>query len=306
MRLSKDITTDELMQIDYHYNFSDEELTKDWGKLCNTVEFKTGAQFKPGMKLCQHFFPNFFSIKSADGKSFESAWKDYDTMDKVREWGLTGMSQLWLSWIRRAVYMTAGLPNSSFYRPHFSRQVAMMTGKASGHIFDPCAGWGGRMLGAISFGWKYTACEPNKETYDNLMRLVDFLDAHDRVTIHNCPAEEYAHTKKYDVVITSPPYYNLEVYEESTKQSYNKFPTYAEWRDSWLEPLIETCLTQLVGLSAWNVMNFKRNDIVQDVISIHEKNGYELIDTIGFSSPLSNIRKLKNKDVTYIFKEKTL
>ena len=31
------------------------------------------------------------------------------------------------------------------------------------------------------------------------------------------------------------------------------------------------------------------------------KKGYELVGTVGFKSPLANIRNLKNRDVTYIF-----
>jgi hypothetical protein len=66
---------------------------------------------------------------------------------------------------------------------------------------------------------------------------------------------------------------------------------------------MQNCLDILKddGLSAWNVMNFRKYDLVGDVTSMHEKNGWKLIRTVGFQSPLANIRKLKNKDVTYIF-----
>jgi hypothetical protein len=55
------------------------------------------------------------------------------------------------------------------------------------------------------------------------------------------------------------------------------------------------------GISAWNVMNFKKYDFVGDVIRKHEERGMKLIGTVGFDSPLANIRNLKNKDVTYLF-----
>ena len=53
--LPKGITTEQLMAMDYRYNYSEEELRADWFKLLKVQQFKTGAQFKPGMKLCQHF-----------------------------------------------------------------------------------------------------------------------------------------------------------------------------------------------------------------------------------------------------------
>ena len=304
-KIRKDITTEELMAIDYRYQYSEQELRTDWMKLCNTTQFKKGSQFKPGMKLCQHFFPNFWHIKNDKGVSFADAWNNPEIMDKVRLWGLSGMSNLWLSWIRRAVFMSAGLPNSSFYRPHFSRQVIRSTGKSNGTLFDPCAGWGGRMLGTVSAGWKYIGCDPNVETFDNLSRMIEFLDIQNKVELNNIPVEDYniEALDGVDIVLTSPPYFNLEVYTDDENQSYNKFNTYDVWRDNWLYPLIDRSLNILNddGISAWNVMNFKKNDFVGDVIRKHEERGMKLVDTVGFDSPLANIRNLKNKDVTYIF-----
>jgi hypothetical protein len=307
MKFDKDITTEQLMAVDYRYQYSEKELLEDWERLRKTQSFKTGAQFKPGMKLCQHYFPNFWEIEDARGNSFAKAWQDPIVMDRVRLWGLSGMSNLWLSWIRRAVYMAAGLPNSSFYRPHFAKQITKMTGKMEGTLFDPCAGWAGRLLGTVANGWNYVACEPNRETFDGIHRVLDLIQTDCDVKLYNIPAEQFdfASQQKVDVVLTSPPYFNLEVYNQDSTQSYHKYNEYTVWRDQWLEPLIVNCLSILKddGISAWNVMNIKGKDFVGDVLSIHEKHGWKLIDTVGFQSPLNNIRKLKNKDVTYLMKK---
>ena len=307
MKFDKNITTEELMKVDYRYHYSDEELHRDWNSLCKTRVFKTGAQFKPGMKLCQHFCNNFWEIKNDKGLSFVDCWNNRELMNRVRLWGLEGMSQLWLSWIRRAVFLTSGLANSSFYRPHFSKQIIMMTNKRNGTLFDPCAGWGGRMLGTVSHDWNYIACEPNVDTFQNLNKIVEFIGRKENVSIHNIPVEnfDFSKLKNIDVVLTSPPYFNLEVYSNDETQSYNKFNSYDTWNDNWLKPTIEKCLSVLSddGISAWNVMKIKKHDLVESVISTHEKNGWKLFKTIGFQSPLANIRKLKNKDVTYLFKK---
>lgn len=305
--IPKNITTQELMALDYRYNYSQEELLEDWVRLLQTDKFKKGSQFKPGMKICQQYFPNFWEIQDTRGNSFAKAWNDPVIMDKVRLWGLQGMSNLWLSWIRRAVYMAAGLPNSSFYRPHFAKQITMMTGKQHGVLFDPCAGWAGRLLGTIANGWDYIACEPNPETYQGIQNVLNLIQTQCNVQVHNIPAEtfDFQNQSKVDAVLTSPPYFNLEVYNSDSTQSYNKFDQYEFWRDQWLEPLIVNCLSILKddGISAWNVMNIKGKDFVSDVLSIHEKHGWKVVDTVGFDSPLNNIRKLKNKDVTYILKK---
>ena len=53
-------------------------------------------------------------------------------------------------------------------------------------------------------------------------------------------------------------------------------------------------------------MNFGKQDLVGTVFQVHFDAGYSLIDTVGFRSPLANIRNLKNRDVTYIFSKKSL
>lgn len=301
------ITTDELMSVDYRYAYTKLQLREDWQKLCKTTEYKKGSQFKPGMKLCQHFCPNFWDIQSASGQSFAKSWQNPIIMDRVREWGLKSMKKLWMSWIRRAVYMASGLPNSSFYRPHFAKQIIEMTGKKTGMLFDPCAGWGGRMLGTAAANWDYYSCEPNAKTYQNLQQMVDFIVPSGKVSIANTPVESFdiSSIGPIDIVLTSPPYFNLEVYDDSSDQSYNKHSTYGLWRDDWLLPLIDRCLNNLQpdGISAWNVMNMGKIDLSGDVIAHHRLRGWNLVATVGFDSPLANIRAVKNKDVTYIFKK---
>jgi hypothetical protein len=306
--LDPNITVADLMAMDYRYDYSHSELWDDWEKLKRTKVFKSGSQFKPGMKLCQHFCDNFWQIENAAGQSFARAWQDPVIMDKVLQWGRKGMSQLWLSWIRRAVFMNAGIANSSFYRPHFALQLARMHGAANGVLYDPCAGWGGRMLGTVAAGWQYHACEPNPVTHANLDRMINFIGAQNQAHIQCQTAETFdvATVGPVDIVLTSPPYFNLEVYNRASDQCYNQWPQYQDWSSQWLQPLITHCLANLrpTGISAWNVMNFKAWDLVQDVINAHQAQGWHLVDTLGFNSPLNNIRKLKNRDVTYIFRHK--
>ena len=303
-KLPVDITTEEIIALDFRYSYTNSELYKDWQKLQNTILYKTGSQFKPGLKLCQHFFPNFWKIENSKGLSFEKCWQDRTLMKKIHEWGLNSMSSLWLSWIRRAVYLAGGLPNSSYYRPHFSKQIIeQFSKKKNGILFDPCAGWGGRMLGTVAAGWSYVACEPNRETYENLSKLIDFLDISNSVTLHNIPAEKFTYDQKVDIVLTSPPYFNLEIYTRDLDQSYHRYLEYETWNEKWFRPLMENSMSMLNenGLSCWNVMNFGKQDLVETVIDVHVKNNYRFLDRVGFTSPLANIRNLKNKDVTYIY-----
>ena len=304
--LPQTITTEELIQVDYHFNYSNDALLADWRRLKSIKEFKTGSQWKPGLKLCQHFCRNFFDIETKNGKSFVKVWNDPILMDKVRVWGLEKMSALYLSWIRRAVYMVSGMHNPSFFRPHIAKQIILSTNKKNGVLFDSCAGWGGRMLGTVSAGWKYIACEPNATTYNHLMEIVDFLGIDDFVTIYNIPYEDLdlSIIGIVDIVLTSPPYYDLEVYVSDNKQSYHKHSTYEDWLNNWYLRMIENNSKILSedGLSCYNVMNGRCEDIVDKTIEKHQSLGFELTNQIGIDSPFKNYKKKLSKfDLTYVF-----
>jgi hypothetical protein len=306
--LPADITTSDLMKVDLGYNFTEEELHKDWERLQEVEEFKTGSQWKPGLKICQQFCDNFFDIKSRE-KCFNDVFADPVLMDKILVWGKTKMSALYITWIRKAIYMASGMRNPSYYRPHLAKQIIRSTGKSEGILFDPCSGWGGRMLGTVAAGWHYVGCEPNKETYTNLIRIVDFLNLGGKVELHNCPFEDFdlESLGKVDIVLTSPPYFNVEVYSNDITQSYNKYPDFSQWMDEWLLVMIRKChgILKPGGLSCYNAMDWnKKYKFVDGIMDAHLSNGWKLTNQYGIDSPFINYKgKLNKKDLTYVFEK---
>jgi hypothetical protein len=80
-----------------------------------------------------------------------------------------------------------------------------------GVVVDPCAGWGGRMLGVASSGRVYVGFEPWNKTSEALNSIVSFLGL-ERCTIHGSNFDPSKAPTKCDLVFTSPPYADLEVY----------------------------------------------------------------------------------------------
>jgi tRNA1(Val) A37 N6-methylase TrmN6 len=121
----------------------------------------------------------------------------------------------------------------------------------SGIIVDPCAGWGGRLLGSLLINRKhrvhYDGIDPelrNEEAYEGLKRRVNIwlkneLTGPRNATLFYKPFEDWIDTKaahslsgKTDLVITSPPYFVAENYNPKNQhQSANRYPEYIEWRD---------------------------------------------------------------------------
>lgn len=140
------------------------------------------------MKLCEHFFPNFFDILSPKREGFKTHWNEQD-LQKVIKWNRKShYSTPYLSEMRRGVNFCYGLTKNTMYRPHLAKMIYDYYRPT--WVLDPCCGWGGRMLGVVANGAKYYGFEPNKEIYNHLMELVDLLAIKNDVIIYNEPNRE--------------------------------------------------------------------------------------------------------------------
>jgi hypothetical protein len=150
-------------------------------------------------------------------------------------------------------------------------------------IYDPSAGWGGRILGAMAIKddrqIHYVGTDPNTDhnTGSNRTKyheVADFFNT--RTTRSN---KFFTHQNTYDIfqlgsevikdepkfqkykgkidlVFTSPPYFAKEVYSDDPEQSCHKFgSSYEQWREGFLRPTLETAVEYLARdrYLLWNV-----------------------------------------------------
>lgn len=288
-----------LSRVDYRITHSHDKLMRDWQNLCKykPESRNIASTSRIGMKLCEHFFPNFYEIKDSKGRSFNELWQDIDLLKKILIWNRKSHSTPYLSELKRGIYFCSGATKSTMYRP----QMAKIITCGSSVVFDPCAGWGGRMLGSIANGCKYYAFEPNTQTYNNLQKLVSFLNVENMATIINDSILNFHkyNVEKADVCLTSPPYFDLEKYCEEKTQSINGIATYDEWIEKFLDPVIKTCIDNLTpdGKTCWNVASIGKYKMWDDVNRIHMKYGYAKISEyiVGSSARQVNQSLAKNK-----------
>ena len=296
----------ELENVSFNYSYSDSDLLKDWNSLIKwnaRVDTMASTQ-RVGMKLCEHFFPNFFDIENKDGNSFKSLWKA-DKLEKVLRWNRKSHSTPYLSELRRGIYFNYKLAKSTMYRPQMAKMV--VTNLGAKRVLDPCAGWGGRMLGCIASGAEYVAFEPNTETYQGLLKLIEFLGIEDKVRIIKDSALEMDKYDigEFDLILTSPPYFDLEVYSHEDTQSIKGCYTYSMWVNNFLKPLIELSTSHMKqnGWSCWNVHNVGKMKMIEDVKEIHNKfNNQKVYSLISSKRQTNKIKSNnKNSDVTICY-----
>jgi len=78
-------------------------------------------------------------------------------------------------------------------------------------VFDPCGGWGHRMIGSTEIK-KYIYNDLSYHTYDKVDSIKSYFDFWN-AELHNEDARSYTPQEDFNVMFTCPPYYNLEIYE---------------------------------------------------------------------------------------------
>lgn len=159
-------------------------------------------------------------------------------------------------------------------------------------VLDPTAGWGGRMLGASSFGIKYTGIDTNiklKEGYDKMINDLQLKDC--KMIWDSCMNVDFSKIN-YDLVLTSPPYINMELYENMKPFDDNRKLFYIDF----LIPLLDKCFTHLSdgGHMCINISPKMFKELI--------KYGYRMPDSqIDLRQQLGKQYKTKSQDFIYVW-----
>ena len=145
-------------------------------------------------------------------------------------------------------YKYIGLGNAGYqyvneFPPYLARDIYLKYCKDGDRILNPCAGWGGRIIGLASCRFnsiEYVETDPQTETYKGLCKIKEFLKLGDNYKQYNLPFEKLKLNENYfDFVFTSPPYFNTEKYSEEETQSYKNKENYEDWKQSFLYVMLD-------------------------------------------------------------------
>lgn len=188
-----------------------------------------------GTKFLYYFvFREMLSVRGRYGSFFDICrdWENHMNKQYIRNFAKT--------------VLTKNESNSSFTIYHLIHDVARLYLNQSIHIMkpafvlsileqfnpqkilDPCAGWGSRMLACIRYGCGYIGFDTNprlKMCFDEILTECNVsMDV--TLRIQDCLDGMDDFKGKYDMVFTSPPYYNLELYNgmpERTKEEWHRW-----------------------------------------------------------------------------------
>jgi hypothetical protein len=306
-------------------NTSKETLQKNYLKLKKESMENTqltAQKTNNSNKIIKYFQElNLLSVRNYRNESIETKWsrenliRAFKSLDKPH-----ATVNSYLTEITKAIFR----PCVTVYSPIMTKTIIQALDCKT--VFDPCIGWGGRMLGSVcnsyeEIKYKYTGCEPNVKTYQKLKELESFVLETDKnvkkddIEIINKPVESVISSPEFenrvfDCCLTSPPYFDLEIYSDEDSQSINTFSTYESWLDNFIEPIIKYVTEHVTKYSCWSVKNIKTNkthSIADDVEKIHNKYGWKRKSVDSTHSIIKNVISNKKTDfksdgdVTYIF-----
>ena len=195
----------------------------------------------------------------------------------------------------------------------YERYTEKIKGQSKIVVYDPSAGWAGRLLGAMavdsSRNIHYIGTDPNTDHNIGGGRtkyhdVADFFNNKTSRAISLFPTthtyEIYQHGSeviandenfkkwkgKVDLVFTSPPYFAKEAYSEDPTQSYKKFNQYEAWREGFLRPTLETAVKWLRKdrYLLWNIADAvfggEMLPLEQDSNDILKSLGMEHVETL--------------------------
>lgn len=225
-------------------------LLTEWNALCRirmekAIVHGTAQVNTIGLRLANAFHPQMWEI-SCHGKSPVESFRQDETLRKAvdKAYRFYPNRRCWNAQCIRSLMRFSHRSRVSNFRPAIARALYDRYSPTQGRILDFSAGFGGRLLAALSLDRSYVGIDPSRRQVIGLERMIKHLRpfAPGRAMIIKGAAEDVLSClggNSFDLVFTSPPYYRTERYDAANEQSWVRYKTYREWRDGFLATVIE-------------------------------------------------------------------
>lgn len=145
--------------------------------------------------------------------------------------------------------------------------------------YDPCMGWGMRLMCAAEKGLRYIGNDVN---YDLMVKLKELKEDINTIKPFNAtliykgseiflPQLE----NKVDFIFTSPPYFDLEQYKGANLSDTN----YEDWLEYFMIPMLTNCYKYIKKdkYVLINIKNTKKYNMYDDTLEIAKLLGFEFV-----------------------------
>lgn len=219
------------------------KLNKEYKRLLDkTFDLATDEIFNNSSVatyICHYFCWNeFYSSKEVKSKSVIEVFNDDDLLKKIisnrlgMDWlldddkgpGVNESFNFTVKQIITGARSSRKAPAISMFKPEVAKFLYEKYSNEGDLVHDYSAGFGGRLLGAVSCNRKYIATDPL--TIDCLKDMVNYFDFKNVILINSGSENYKLKENSVDFSFSSPPYYNQEIYALNSSQAYNNGEDY--------------------------------------------------------------------------------
>lgn len=277
-----------------YYNLSNSEIEVEYRKLlafdCRRAFIRDHLRGPSvGLSLANYFHPAMWSVRVSRYRSPMDVFKD----DTLLRSAIRRAFQIWptrysanASCLRRMLKTFPSSASVSNFKPLIAKAIIAKYSEPGGAVLDFCAGYGGRLLGALTLSRTYLGIEPCRSQVWGLQKMIRavsrFKPPDCRATVIKGCAEEMLkklRSRSIDLVFSSPPYFDWEKYARHSTQSFVRYKTYPEWVDEFLSPVIKQSARVLTnkGHLVLNVTNGRRRPSRDEVETLGELHGLKIL-----------------------------
>jgi len=249
---------------------------------------------RAGLNLCTSYFPNRYRARSKKQPSAFEAWHDEKLLKRAIRFQLKVGDPVLPHRVLKAVTMNCRTP--TVFRPTTARFIYERYCPPGGKVWDPCAGYGGRLLGALAAGVHYTGTDVDAETIAGNQHLLDVLGK-EAVLVQT--AAETFDPPDVDVVFTSPPYFHQERYAGGQGQSWRQYQGLDEWLEGFLRKVLRGAAAHSPCVIL-NVADVSGVPLVEHTKRIAQEEGLRLQETLWM--PLAALNRKRPKEPVLVFR----
>jgi len=323
--------------IDYYYKTGFPYYKKDMNKLLKDYRRVLASPIKhieigdelqqnmAGLYFINCFHPEMWSVVCNKAKTpmdiYENRELFYSAIDKRIS---LSDSPLRRFNIRKSLKVFSGAQSVSNFRPTIAKYIYDKYCKKNNRVLDPCMGYGGRLMGAFCSENvnEYVGVDPCKTTCKNNVKLfkeLHFIDGEmnsnmlfdftisKKAEFINEPFEDVSLYGKFDLIFTSPPYFNIEKYSNDSTQSWVRYKTFDSWINNFLEKLIVKSHKHLMD-SGFFIINIDGGKKLKDEFLKISSKMFTLVETrhMRLSKMIGTRKNKQDKfklEPIYIFKK---
>lgn len=192
-----------------------------------------------GQAECLLAHPHRYEVSYRGYESVVEAFQNEATLRKAISFQLKVGDPVTPKRVLRA--LSALLKGPTNFPPVLARWLVDTYAPENGVILDPCAGFGGRLLGAIASrkNVSYVGFDPEPLTVAGNNLLASRIGASHRASVRQSFVEDTETPwPKAALLIACPPYFDRENYGEASSQILTRYRDLEEWNVGFLRTLV--------------------------------------------------------------------